>query len=262
MIAGGLLDAGAAFRASHRPIVDEMFKAARAEGRREPYEAYAFDAFMELVRRAASAGRPADDAAEDRRRAATTSRPWPPRAPSRTPRKLRRRPRAAARHVGIIRIDHSALRRGSVEGDEVCEIVGLGPIPVSVARELLGDAVLKLVITKGIDVDERHPSRPVRDGGPTGRFVVAVGGVHGVGLSPARNGSRTTTATSGSKRNAHASTSSTRSASTTTTSRPATTGRSSKAKARGRWSHPTTPATRRTDRHRDGMRRCRDRFDA
>ena len=44
----------AAFRAAHGPIVDEMFKAARAEGRREPYEAYAFDAFIELARRAAN----------------------------------------------------------------------------------------------------------------------------------------------------------------------------------------------------------------
>ncbi|HMC72204.1 MAG TPA: hypothetical protein VKJ07_23805, partial [Mycobacteriales bacterium] len=32
------------------------------------------------------------------------------------------------------------------------EITGLGPIPVSTARELLGDSILKLVITKGVDV--------------------------------------------------------------------------------------------------------------
>ncbi len=54
--------------------------------------------------------------------------------------------------MGLLRLDVEALRRGSVEGDEICEIAGLGPIPVSVARELLGDAVLKLVITKGVDV--------------------------------------------------------------------------------------------------------------
>jgi hypothetical protein len=36
--------------------------------------------------------------------------------------------------------------------DERCEIAGLGPIPVEVARELLGDAILKLVITRGVDV--------------------------------------------------------------------------------------------------------------
>ena len=34
----------------------------------------------------------------------------------------------------------------------MCEIAGLGPIPVSTARELFGDAILKLVITKGVDV--------------------------------------------------------------------------------------------------------------
>jgi hypothetical protein len=42
--------------------------------------------------------------------------------------------------------------RGAVEGEETCEIAGLGPIPVRIARELLGDAILKLVITKGVDV--------------------------------------------------------------------------------------------------------------
>ena len=44
------------------------------------------------------------------------------------------------------------MRRGTVEGDERCEIAGLGPIPVERARELLGDAILKLVLTKGVDV--------------------------------------------------------------------------------------------------------------
>jgi hypothetical protein len=34
----------------------------------------------------------------------------------------------------------------------VCEIAGLGPIPVRIAKDLLGEAVLKLVITKGVDV--------------------------------------------------------------------------------------------------------------
>jgi hypothetical protein len=45
-----------------------------------------------------------------------------------------------------------ALQRGTVEGDEVCEIVGVGSVPVRTARELLGDAILHMVITKGIDV--------------------------------------------------------------------------------------------------------------
>jgi hypothetical protein len=57
-----------------------------------------------------------------------------------------------AEYLGIIRIDHAAMLRGWVEGDELCEIAGLGPIPVSVAREKLGDAILKLVLTKGVDI--------------------------------------------------------------------------------------------------------------
>ena len=115
--------------------MDELFKKARAEGRHEPYEAYAFDAFMELVRRAAG-GTIAETPPSNESGAKATPA----------------QPKSSTGNVGIIKIDHSALRRGSVEGDEVCEIVGLGPIPVSVARELLGDAVLKLVITKGVDV--------------------------------------------------------------------------------------------------------------
>jgi hypothetical protein len=42
--------------------------------------------------------------------------------------------------------------RGRVEGDELCEIAGVGTVPAAVARGLLGDAVLKLVITRGVDV--------------------------------------------------------------------------------------------------------------
>jgi hypothetical protein len=77
VVVRGPVEAGAAFRAAHRPIVEELFNAARAEGRREPYEAYAFDAFIELARRA------------------TTRRPRTPRRSSRVqhPRRpSRRRP--------------------------------------------------------------------------------------------------------------------------------------------------------------------------
>jgi hypothetical protein len=34
----------------------------------------------------------------------------------------------------------------------ICEIPGVGPIPVDTARELMGDALCELVITNGIDV--------------------------------------------------------------------------------------------------------------
>jgi hypothetical protein len=53
------------------------------------------------------------------------------------------------RFLGMIRVDHAALWRGYVEGDELCEIAGIGPIPVPSARRLLSDAVLYLLVTKG-----------------------------------------------------------------------------------------------------------------
>ena len=60
--------------------------------------------------------------------------------------------KAKPRFNALLRLDYDGLVRGDVEGEEICEIAGLGPIPVRVARDLLGEAILKLVITKGVDV--------------------------------------------------------------------------------------------------------------
>jgi hypothetical protein len=56
------------------------------------------------------------------------------------------------RYLALLRVDATALRRGRVDGGELCEIAGVGPVPVSVARDLLGEAIVKLVITRGVDV--------------------------------------------------------------------------------------------------------------
>ena len=40
----------------------------------------------------------------------------------------------APQHLALLRLDIEALWRGYVEGDELCEITGLGPIPVATAR--------------------------------------------------------------------------------------------------------------------------------
>jgi hypothetical protein len=119
LIARGTVDDGARFRAAFEPIVEAKFHQARAEGRNEPREAYAFDALITLAERA------------------------DPRTGTRT---------RAPRFMALIRVDHEALQRGVVESDETCEIAGLGPIPVRVARDLLGDAIMQLVVTKGVDV--------------------------------------------------------------------------------------------------------------
>lgn len=54
-------------------------------------------------------------------------------------------------HV-LLRVDLAALVRGARQGDEVCEIAGVGTVPLSSARELLSDAVVDLVVRKGVAV--------------------------------------------------------------------------------------------------------------
>jgi hypothetical protein len=115
--ARGTVADGSRIMAVLDPLIDREFNTARNEGRREEREAYAFDALVKAVDQPASAS------------------------------KQRR-----VRHLGLIRADLAALKRGHTKDGELCEITGLGPIPVSTARELLGDAILKLVITKGTDV--------------------------------------------------------------------------------------------------------------
>ena len=102
------------------PIVDALLEQRRGH-EREPYEAIVFDAMIEAV---ASGGPGIND----------------------------RSGRPKLRYLTLLRIDLEALARGDVADGEVCEITGLGPIPIATARELLGESVLKLVVTKGVDV--------------------------------------------------------------------------------------------------------------
>jgi hypothetical protein len=96
-----------------QPFVDAEFKRARADGRRESVDAYAFDALMAM---SASGGS------------------------------------AKSNAKVLVRVDLSAVRRGTTVPGEVCEIPGFGPIPVSEALRHMNDAFLALVLTKGKDV--------------------------------------------------------------------------------------------------------------
>lgn len=106
-----------------RPYVERRFRRARTEGTREPLEAYTFDALRDMAVDSCNGATSAD--------ATQTNR---------------------INHLAVLRIDLEALTRGRAEGDETCEIAGLGPVSVETARELLGESILKLVITKGVDV--------------------------------------------------------------------------------------------------------------
>jgi hypothetical protein len=119
---------------------NQLFDQARKEGRREPREAYLMDALAQICDEW-NRGQ-ASDLLHTEPAAATSGEPAPGKP---------RRP-VPPGYLGLLRLDIEALQRGRVDGEETCEIAGLGPIPVSTARRLLGDAVLKLVLTRGTDV--------------------------------------------------------------------------------------------------------------
>jgi len=109
-------DAGAAVVAAVDAIRDRIFTQARRAGRREASEAYAADAIVELAR----------DSGE--------GRSWGPRA------------------MVHVLVDHEALASGRAQGDQRCEIPGVGRIPAATARALAGDAIVKTIVTKGSDI--------------------------------------------------------------------------------------------------------------
>jgi hypothetical protein len=126
----GPIDKTARLMAALEPIEADLFKAARdAEVREEP-AALAFDALVQM----------ADDSATVAFESSGN--------------------RAPATIVG--RVDLSAFARGHTVDGEVCEIAGVGPVPVEVLQELSGDAFLKALITDGTDVRSvSHLSRTI-----------------------------------------------------------------------------------------------------
>src|SRR5262249_41066262 len=106
-----------------KAAVDTIFRDALGEGRREPEDAYALDALAEICARSLEPT-PTD------------------KHPGRTVPKIRAK----------LRVDLGSLVRGETMPGETCEIAGLGPVSVRAARELLGDALLDIVVTNGIDV--------------------------------------------------------------------------------------------------------------
>jgi hypothetical protein len=185
--AKGTPQAGAAFGAALDAVTDQIFQQARRDGRHEPVEAYAFDALMSL---ADQAGDRAAGSAADRPNSADGDGPTgtagglpvagvdlatgedpvtPPAAPASAvpPGRLSR---MNPRFLALLRVDLETLRRGRVAGDELCEIKGVGPVPVPVAAGLLGQSVLQLVITRGVDVlNVTHLGR-----GPTAAQKIAL----------------------------------------------------------------------------------------
>jgi hypothetical protein len=132
--AKGTPEAGAQIMAALAPLADGAFEAARREGRREAPGAYGFDALVELATTATSD----EDAPGAATGPAATGAPGPARRKG-APVKLN------------LRVDWTALLRGVAAEGEVCELVGYGPVPVSVIKALIsyGDPFVTAVITRG-----------------------------------------------------------------------------------------------------------------
>ena len=114
----------------------ELWKAAGAGS--EPLEAYRLDAFLELLSGSGlgDPGGPLDTGGSSS-------------------------PSKGTRAQAIVVIDAAALRRGTTEGDELCEIEGIGPVSVEAATELLSEASLRYVIAEGFDI--KTVTKPTRD---------------------------------------------------------------------------------------------------
>ncbi|MFN8052929.1 MAG: hypothetical protein U0Q22_15900 [Acidimicrobiales bacterium] len=137
LFARGPVDLGAEVQQTIERLVDERYRHPAPEAEREPREAYAFDGLVELSRLAARGGSFAG-------RSAAGGGDGVSPAATRTTESIKR--------LMVIRVDLAALVRGAVGGDEVCEIDGLGPIPVTEARLLMGECILKAVVTNGVAV--------------------------------------------------------------------------------------------------------------
>jgi len=110
-------DDGARLLTQVDSICDEMVADAKTGGWFESREAHRADALVSLARSSR-----ASDASPD--------------------------PEATI-HVWV---DYDAMVRGHTIEGEQCEIPGIGPIPVSVARQLANDAYLKVLVTKADDI--------------------------------------------------------------------------------------------------------------
>jgi hypothetical protein len=113
-------DAGAKVVAALEPFKERVFKEARKQGRRESYDAYAADALVDMAQHTRDCHK-------------TPSRKVP------------------GTLVRVL-VDHKALKRGRTKPGEVCEIEGVGPIPVLTAQAMAQDSILAALVTDGVDI--------------------------------------------------------------------------------------------------------------
>ena len=115
--ANGTPDEGARIMARLNPATEAVFAEARANRKpedRESIEAYRFDALLRV----------AEHSGDER---------------------------AHTKAHLFVNVDAEKLTGGDTAAG-VCEIKGVGPVPVATAKELMGDALLTILVKKGVDV--------------------------------------------------------------------------------------------------------------
>jgi hypothetical protein len=133
-------EAGALIEASLKAQADRQFEKARKDGRYETSDAYRADALLALV---TGSGIVAPKGQKGTVPSIGGATPTASGNPVRTP-----DPKATI----FVRVDLASLRRGRIGDGDSCEIPGLGPVSVQWVREQLGEALVELIITKGVDV--------------------------------------------------------------------------------------------------------------
>jgi hypothetical protein len=108
-------DVAARLAARIEPERDRLAQEYRRQGRSERLDACALDAVVNLI------DRDGDDA-------------------------------AAARTVVHVRVDKTALDRGYTEPGELCELPGVGAVPVALAEQLMSDALIRVLLVDGHDI--------------------------------------------------------------------------------------------------------------
>ncbi|HEX3839598.1 MAG TPA: hypothetical protein VHU85_02295, partial [Acidimicrobiales bacterium] len=145
-------DVGASLKAALKLESDQVFHRARRAGIKESPDAYAADALVNLVTGGKGSPGPTSEAESATDQGSAGQGSHHQRSADQTSKDKTSKPSKPTRAVVHVRVDLDALRSGVVGPNGICEIPGVGPIPIDTAKELMGDALCHLVITNGIDV--------------------------------------------------------------------------------------------------------------
>ncbi len=138
----GPVDRTAQIMASLEIFERQLFERNRRAKNIEHPEAVAFDALVALCTRATGETTDSDDDPE------VDGAPVAPGSTSPKSKTRGSRPLAMV----VLHVSHAAYARGVTHRGEICEIEGIGPVPVAVARRLAADSIVKAVVMDGVDV--------------------------------------------------------------------------------------------------------------